>query len=122
MKKGLIPGGDPMISNQETLNLSPYMAIYDIVVPQDNMLRQINDLVDFSFVLENLKNVKFARFVKVVIKRGRRVKVTQYRLNQQSIRIKKRFKTVMNLRRKRNHAIKFLGLFFNYIVDFNFRC
>lgn len=32
------------------------MAIYDIVVPQDNMLRQINDLVDFSFVLEELKN------------------------------------------------------------------
>ena len=45
-----------MISNQETFNLSPYMAIYDIVVPQDNMLRQINDLVDFSFVLEELKN------------------------------------------------------------------
>ena len=45
-----------MIANQETLNLSPYMAIYDLVVPQDNMLRQINDLVDFSFVLEELKN------------------------------------------------------------------
>ncbi len=45
-----------MISTQETFNLSPYMAIYDIVVPKDNMLRQINDLVDFSFVLEELKN------------------------------------------------------------------
>ncbi len=44
-----------MISNQETLNLSPYMAIYDIVVPKDNMLRQINELVDFSFILEELK-------------------------------------------------------------------
>ena len=44
-----------MIANQETLNLSPYLAIYDLVVPQDNMLRQINDLVDFSFVLEELK-------------------------------------------------------------------
>ncbi|MGE7693546.1 hypothetical protein ACQKNC_05410 [Lysinibacillus sp. NPDC094177] len=33
-----------MISIQETLNLSPYMAIYDIVVPKDNMLRQINEL------------------------------------------------------------------------------
>lgn len=39
-----------MISNQLSLNLSPFMAIYDIVVPKDNMLRQINDLVDFSFV------------------------------------------------------------------------
>ena len=31
------------------------MAIYDIVVPKDNMLRQINELVDFSFILEELK-------------------------------------------------------------------
>ena len=45
-----------MISNQETLNLSPYMAIYDIVFPKDNMLRQINELVDFNFILEELKS------------------------------------------------------------------
>jgi len=57
--KGLIPDGDPMISNQETFNLSPYMAIYDIVVPIDNMLCKINDLVDFSFILEELKNKYF---------------------------------------------------------------
>ncbi|QIZ07201.1 IS1182 family transposase [Priestia megaterium] len=44
-----------MISKQETLNLSPFMAIYDIVVPKNNMLRQINELVDFSFILEELK-------------------------------------------------------------------
>ena len=31
------------------------MGIYDIVVPKDNMLRQINDLVDFSFVHEELE-------------------------------------------------------------------
>src|SRR3954468_16815220 len=49
-------GGIEMISNQETLNLSPYMAIYDIVVPKDNMLRQINELVDFNFILEELKS------------------------------------------------------------------
>jgi IS5 family transposase len=45
-----------MISNQQSFNLSPFMAIYDIVVPKDNMLRQINDLVDFSFVHEELQN------------------------------------------------------------------
>jgi len=44
-----------MISNQETLKLSPFMAIYDIVVPKNNMLRQINELVDFSFILDELK-------------------------------------------------------------------
>ncbi len=31
------------------------MTIYDLVVPKDNILRQINELVDFSFVLEELK-------------------------------------------------------------------
>ena len=35
------------------------MAIYDIVVPKDNMLRQFNELVDFSFVLEELKDKYF---------------------------------------------------------------
>jgi hypothetical protein len=44
-----------MISNQESLNLSPLMAIYDMVVPKDNQLRQINDLVDFSIEFEVLK-------------------------------------------------------------------
>lgn len=44
-----------MISKQEKLTLSPFMQIYDIVVPKNNMLRQINELVDFSFILEELK-------------------------------------------------------------------
>ncbi|EST12785.1 IS1182 family transposase [Sporolactobacillus laevolacticus] len=44
-----------MISNQETLTLSPYAALYDLVVPKDHMLRQINDLVDFSFIFDELK-------------------------------------------------------------------
>lgn len=45
-----------MISDQQSLNLSPFMAIYDLVVPKDNMLRQINELVDFSFILEELRD------------------------------------------------------------------
>lgn len=32
------------------------MAIYDIVVPKDNMLRQFNEMVDFSFVLKELRD------------------------------------------------------------------
>lgn len=43
-----------MISTQETLNLSPFIAINDLVVPKDNQLRQINGLVDFYFVYEEL--------------------------------------------------------------------
>lgn len=45
-----------MIPRQTALNLSPYSEIYDLVVPKDNMLRQINDLVDFSFVIDELKS------------------------------------------------------------------
>ncbi|PGS63364.1 IS5/IS1182 family transposase [Bacillus cereus] len=32
------------------------MDIYDLVVPTDNLLRKINDLIDFSFVYEELKD------------------------------------------------------------------
>lgn len=44
-----------MIPIQETLKLSPFMGIYDYVVPKDHFLRQIMDLVDFTFVLEELQ-------------------------------------------------------------------
>ncbi|MCM3290884.1 IS1182 family transposase [Paenibacillus sp. MER 180] len=44
-----------MIRQQQTLVLSPYVALYDIVVPKDNMLRQINELVDFTFIYEELE-------------------------------------------------------------------
>ncbi|MFC6041099.1 hypothetical protein ACFPYN_16855 [Paenisporosarcina macmurdoensis] len=40
-----------MISNQESIKLSPFMPIYDLDAPKDNMIRQINELVDFSFNL-----------------------------------------------------------------------
>ncbi|WP_370452905.1 hypothetical protein [Sporosarcina sp. BI001-red] len=45
-----------MISNQETLQLSLYMAIYDLVVTKVNMLRQINELLDSTFILDVLKS------------------------------------------------------------------
>ncbi|MBP1966772.1 IS1182 family transposase [Paenibacillus aceris] len=45
-----------MITNQQSMILSPYMEIYNLVVPKDNLLRQIEELVDFSFVYEELKN------------------------------------------------------------------
>jgi hypothetical protein len=48
-------GGIQMISSQSSLTLSPYMVIYDLVVPKDNMLRKIKELVDFSFILEEVK-------------------------------------------------------------------
>lgn len=44
-----------MIRQQQTLVLSPYAALYDMVVPKDNMLRQINERVDFTFIYEELE-------------------------------------------------------------------
>lgn len=43
-----------MIQKQQSMILSPYMKIYDLVVPKDNMLRKINELIDFSFVYDEL--------------------------------------------------------------------
>ena len=43
-----------MIKKQETMILSEYTGIYDLVVPKDNMLRKINELIDFSFVYDEL--------------------------------------------------------------------
>jgi hypothetical protein len=44
-----------MIQLQQTLVISPYLELYHLLIPKDNMLRQINELVDFSFVYEELK-------------------------------------------------------------------
>ena len=37
-------------NSQIKLSLSPYNGLYDIVVPQDNLLRKIKENIDFSFV------------------------------------------------------------------------
>ena len=43
-----------MLSQEQELILSEYSGLYDIVVPQDNLLRRINSLIDFSFVYQEL--------------------------------------------------------------------
>lgn len=45
-----------LIQNQQTITFSPYTELYNLIVPKDNLLRKINDLVDFSFVYDELKN------------------------------------------------------------------
>lgn len=45
-----------MIQKQQSMILSPFMDIYDIVVPKDNLLRKMNELVGFSFVYDELKD------------------------------------------------------------------
>ncbi len=43
-----------MLVRQSTLNLSEYNSLYDLIIPQDNLLRKINYLIDFSFIYEEL--------------------------------------------------------------------
>ena len=45
-----------MVEQQQNLVLSPYMEIYELVVPKDNLLRQMKELADFSFIYEELIN------------------------------------------------------------------
>ena len=43
-------------TNQLELNFSKYSELYDIIIQPDNFWRQLNDMVDFSFVYEELKD------------------------------------------------------------------
>lgn len=43
-----------MLSQQQTIPLSIHSELYDLLIPKDHLLRQINDLIDFSFVYEEL--------------------------------------------------------------------
>jgi len=45
-----------MLQKQQSLILSPYTEIYDLVVPKDNFLRRLNELINFSFVYDELKD------------------------------------------------------------------
>lgn len=45
-----------MLAQQQKLLLSTYSDLYDIIVPKDNLLRKINELIDFSFIYEELVN------------------------------------------------------------------
>ena len=42
--------------NQLELNFSKYSELYNIVIKPDNFWKQLNDMVDFSFVYEELKD------------------------------------------------------------------
>lgn len=44
-----------MIQQQQSMILSPYIELYNVIISKDNILRQINELIDFSFVYEELK-------------------------------------------------------------------
>jgi transposase len=43
-----------MLAQQQNLQLSAYSDLYDLIVPKDNLLRKINELIDFSFIYDEL--------------------------------------------------------------------
>ena len=43
-----------MLPIQQTIQFSDYSDLYDLIIPQDNLLRRISDLVDFSFIQKEL--------------------------------------------------------------------
>lgn len=43
-----------MVSQHQKEHFSIYSGIYDLIVPKDNLLRKINDLIDFSFIYDEL--------------------------------------------------------------------
>ena len=45
-----------MLKSQQEFNFSQYTDLYDKLIPQDHLFRKINELIDFSFIREELKD------------------------------------------------------------------
>ena len=45
-----------MLPTQGSIRFSEYSGLYDIVVKKDNMWRRLNEMTDFSFVYDELKD------------------------------------------------------------------
>ena len=45
-----------MLVQQQTIQFSEHSTLYDLIVPKENLLRKINDLIDFSFIYDELLN------------------------------------------------------------------
>ena len=55
-----------MLEKKVSTVSSKYIELYDIIIPQNNMLRKINELIDFSFVYNELKE-KYSNIGRVAI-------------------------------------------------------
>ena len=45
-----------MLAKQQTIQFSDHSSLYNLIVPKENILRRINDLIDFSFIYDELLN------------------------------------------------------------------
>jgi transposase len=44
-----------MLPLQQKMQFSSFTSLYELIIPKDNLLRRINDLIDFSFIYEELQ-------------------------------------------------------------------
>ena len=44
-----------MLKTQLEIPLNQQHQLYSLIIPKDNILRQINELIDFSFIYEELQ-------------------------------------------------------------------
>jgi transposase len=45
-----------MLVQQQTIQFSEHSSLYDLIIPENNLLRKINDLIDFTFIYDELLN------------------------------------------------------------------
>jgi transposase len=45
-----------MLVQQQQIQFSTFSGLYDLIIPKDNLLRKINELIDFTFIYEELVN------------------------------------------------------------------
>ena len=45
-----------MLVQQQQIQFSAFSGLYDLIIPKDNLLRKINELIDFTFIYEELVN------------------------------------------------------------------
>lgn len=43
-----------MLAQQQQIQFSVFSGLYDLIVPKDNLLRKINELIDFNFIYKEL--------------------------------------------------------------------
>jgi transposase len=43
-----------MLAHQQKIQLSSYSGLYDLIIPKDNLLRKISELIDFTFIYDEL--------------------------------------------------------------------
>ena len=48
-----------LLLKQQKIQFSAHSTLYDLIVPKENILRKINDLIDFPFIYDELLNNYF---------------------------------------------------------------